>query len=219
MRIAALAMAAAATFALAGAASAVTITFEGAVGGNPADAYQEGDYIFQPNAASNDSKCAEGECLNEYRQGVITTMVKDGGGAFDLLGFYFVLVGNGSQTQGVQDITVKGTFADSSTKSLTFALNDLLSSFAPDSSVTGYDNPAATSILKNDGYVVSILNGLFNGVVKVDWTTNSQGVQSANARLDNVVVADPAPIPVPAAGWLLLGGLGALAAARRRRAA
>ena len=42
----------------------------------------------------------------------------------------------------------------------------------------------------------------------------------ANVRIDDVVTnAAPAPIPLPAAAWLLLGGIGTLAAVRRRRSA
>lgn len=144
-------------------------------------------------------------------------MTKDGGGVFDLLGFYFALIGNGTATQGVQDITVTGLFEDLSTISRTFSLNALLASFI-DTPVAGADDPGATAILKNDGYFVTIANGLFNNVVEVNWSTNSKGVKSANARLDNVLVSDPSPVPLPAAGWMLLAGIAAMGVMKRRKA-
>jgi hypothetical protein len=200
-----------------GGSNAATITFDDAVGGNPAGTYTEAGYVFQPNSASNDIKCYDGACLNEFRQGEITTMTKEDGGVFDLLGFYFALIGNGTATQGVQDITVTGLFEDLTSISRTFSLNALLSSFL-DTTVTGSDDPAATAILKNDGYFVTITNGLFNNVLSVNWSTNSEGVQSANARLDNVSVSDPSPVPLPAAGWMLLAGLGVMGMMQRRKA-
>lgn len=204
-------------------ANAATITFDDAVGGNPAGTYTEAGYLFTPNSATNDVKCFDAGCLKEFRQGEITIMTKDGGGVFDLLGFYFALIGNGTATQGVQDITVTGLFEDLSTISRTFSLNALLSSFI-DTTVVGSDDPAATAILKNDGYFVTIANGLFNNVLQVDWTTNSEDflaarvVQSASARLDNVSVADPSPVPLPAAAWMLLAGLAAMGFVQRRKA-
>jgi hypothetical protein len=211
-------IAAAAIVVSAGSAQAATITFDGALGGNPSGSYTEAGYVFTPNSGTNDVKCYEGTCLKEFRQGEITTMTKDGGGSFDLLGFYFALIGNGTQTQGVQDITVSGVFADMTMISRSFSLNALLNSFT-DTSVVGADVPSATAILKNDGYFVTLLSGLFNNVVQVEWATNSQGVQSASGRLDNVRVGDPSPVPVPAAGWLLLAGLGMMTVIQRRKAA
>ena len=198
--------------------NAATITFDDAVGGgNPAGTYTEAGYLFTPNSATNDVKCYDAGCLKEFKQGEITTMTKDGGGVFDLLGFYFALIGNGTASQGVQDITVTGLFENLTTISRTFSLNALLSSFI-DTSVTGADDPAATAILKNDGYFVTIANGLFSNVLSVNWSTNSEGVQSASARLDNVSVSDPSPVPLPAAGWLLLAGLASMGLMQRRKA-
>jgi hypothetical protein len=52
--------------------------------------------------------------------------------------------------------------------------------------------------------------------LSVTWTTVSGG--PANAEVDiEVSPAGVAPVPVPAAGLLLLGGLGGLAAMKRRR--
>lgn len=198
-------------------ADAATITFDGAVGGNPAGTYAEAGYLFTPNSGTNDVKCYDAGCLKEFRQGEITTMTKDGGGVFDLLGFYFALIGNGTATEGVQDITVTGLFEDLTSISRTFSLNALLSSFI-NPTVAGADDPGATAILKNDGYFVTIANGLFNNVTQVHWTTNSEGVQSASARLDNVSVADPSPVPLPATAWMLLAGLAAMGLMQRRKA-
>lgn len=55
---------------------------------------------------------------------------------------------------------------------------------------------------------------LFKDVSEVFFRTANKG----SARVDDIV-ADTAPIPVPAAGFLLIGALGGLAALRRRRRA
>ncbi len=56
---------------------------------------------------------------------------------------------------------------------------------------------------------------LFENVSGVTFSTANGG----NVRLDDLMVSAPAPVPLPAAAWLLVGGLGALGAAARRRGA
>lgn len=56
------------------------------------------------------------------------------------------------------------------------------------------------------------------GSIFRDGTT--PGTQNARPRLDlRMGTAEMAPIPLPAAGWMLLAGIGGLAAARRARKA
>ena len=54
----------------------------------------------------------------------------------------------------------------------------------------------------------------------ITWGTGSRdnvGPVVTNVRLD-ISAQGPAPVPLPAAGWLLLAGLGGLAALKRKRA-
>ena len=56
----------------------------------------------------------------------------------------------------------------------------------------------------------------FADVSSVLFTTGGGG----NVRIDNLsATPTPAPVPLPAAAWLLLAGIGTLAAVRRRSAA
>jgi len=67
------------------------------------------------------------------------------------------------------------------------------------------------NILGNNGFPMSAATstGLFTVTL-----TASQGGQ---AVLSNTIHVNVAPIPLPAAGWLLLSGIGALGFAARRR--
>lgn len=53
---------------------------------------------------------------------------------------------------------------------------------------------------------------IFTGISYLTLSTGAGG----NVRFDDIL-ANPAPVPLPAAGLLLLGGLGVLGAVRRRR--
>lgn len=82
-------------------------------------------------------------------------------------------------------------------------------------SALGYGNLTLTvgvgGILKNTSY--SLMNLLFADVAAVTFSSTSGGT----VRIDNIVAT--AAVPVPAAGFLLLAGLGGLAALRRRKLA
>jgi hypothetical protein len=81
-------------------------------------------------------------------------------------------------------------------------------------SALGYGDLTLTvgvgGILKNTSY--SMMNLLFADVEAVTFRSTSGGT----VRIDNISVAIAA-VPIPAAGFLLLAGLGGLAAMRRRK--
>ncbi|MDB5661592.1 MAG: sorting protein [Cypionkella sp.] len=66
----------------------------------------------------------------------------------------------------------------------------------------------------NDGNFYNLLgNALFTDVEWVTFTNSGKG----NVRVDDI--GTPAAVPLPAAGWLMIAGLGGLAALRRKRKA
>lgn len=197
-------------------ASAATITFDdvdGVYTNGQNTSYISQGFLFTPARDLGDTKCATGRCLQELNgQGVnlITTMTRLDNAEFDLGGFFFSLVGNG--TDANNNITVTG-FAGLVSRSLTFTINTLQTLNNPNASVAFAEcvgNEVDDGFIrKNCGYTVSF-NGFFDDVDKVVWTA---GV-SAETRLDDIVVGE---VPLPAAGWLLIAGLGGLAAMRRRK--
>ena len=230
--------------AAAGTAGAVTINFDGGGGvstdgslnglystGKPPTTYTAGDYFFTPAKDSNDTKCASGRCLieeNGHGINLITVMTRLDKAAFDLKGFYFALLGNGTDKDN--NITVTGVNG-AVTKTLSFAINTLFTANSPFATVA-FDQCVGGGtddghIRKQCGYKVSF-GDFFDNMKSITWTA---GV-SAQTRLDCVVAgaagttgkagscyAAAAAVPLPAAGFLLVGALGALAALRRRRRA
>lgn len=64
----------------------------------------------------------------------------------------------------------------------------------------------------NNGFTIDFA-GLFDNVSSITFST----VNGGNVRIDDLD-ATPAPVPVPAAIWMLLAGMGGIAAVRRKRA-
>ncbi len=65
-------------------------------------------------------------------------------------------------------------------------------------------------------YHTLVFGDAFANVSSILFSTGGGG----NVRIDDLTAApSPAPVPLPAAAWLLVGGIGALAAVRRRRPA
>ena len=189
---------------------AATIGFDDVLGGNPNGSYVEDGYSFTPNSGTN-GQCpvsADAPCVKELKQGVITTMERVGGGLFDLLGFDFLLVGNGNNNGS---IIVTG-FLDPA-KVFEIKFGDSLGVFANYTLAT-VAGGLVGDVDFNEGYRVVFNSTFFAGLTKAEFTTVSDASGDAQARIDNVVT--PAEVPLPAAGWLLIAGLGGLVSMRRK---
>ena len=73
-------------------------------------------------------------------------------------------------------------------------------------------------IAKKINYM-ALFDSSFAGIDTFRITSDKVDKKSANLRVDSIAGSVPAAVPVPAAGLLLLGALGGLAALRRRRTA
>ena len=162
----------------------------------------------------------------------LSTVAPNYGDAFNLDFFYFLLTGNGAASSNL--LTVTGTFANNSTVSATFALNASTGATATGANVvfaSDYDgnnnNTPDGTIQKNVGFWVD-LDDRWHGIVSAKWTSGS----TAQVRLDCVGANESglgsasgckpstmSPVPLPAAGWMLLAGLGGMVAMRRRKKA
>ena len=133
-----------------------------------------------------------------------------------------VVVGEGYTDGG--DVNPLGTATE---------LDDYLAIYLADEiyefgdAATQYEGPIEEQV----GYFVVVLGGFFDGIDLFRWDASD----GANNRVDCVAVSTggtelslsdfqscavaplpPNPIPLPAAGWFLLAGLGGLAALRKR---
>lgn len=89
------------------------------------------------------------------------------------------------------------------------------------------DNTASDQAFEIDGfqYILEITGFIRNGVAFSEFWTRENRSNSAILRARFTLVGpsgggggeEPSPVPLPAAGWMMLAGLGALGAARARR--
>jgi hypothetical protein len=148
---------------------------------------------------------------------------------FDLLGFWFALQGQGNTP--TKDVTLYGFQGDTITKTLVFSIDKLFATLLGEGaslvggigdSGTGQDpdeDCLDTKICDGVGYAVT-LEG-WTDLTRVLWDVEQEGNSSLDTiRLSRDGDTPPPPvIPLPAAGWLLIAGLGGLAAVKRRKRA
>ncbi|WP_227257988.1 VPLPA-CTERM sorting domain-containing protein [Kangsaoukella pontilimi] len=230
----------------AGAASAATYTIEDFGEKKPDDPYVSQGYIYDPANGVN-GQCYDKEtwCLKEAgTQDFLTTIdtTPEDNVLFSLLGFYVNLDGVGSQEGEGDDAIVNYLRITDNTDEgdvLTLGLNiDYKNDTDYNSLVSIFtveETPEEVSFLdkRSEGFWVIIESG-FTDVTKLTF----EALGSANVRIDCMALAQggdhgfegvssistcapsmppPPEIPLPAAGWLLIGGLGGLAAMKRRK--
>ncbi|MDG4647585.1 VPLPA-CTERM sorting domain-containing protein [Roseibacterium sp. SDUM158017] len=202
---------------LAGPASAALITFDTVLGGNPHGTYVEDGFAFTPNSGTNSVKCYSGQCLQELQQGEITTMTRVDGLDFTLESFFFDLSGN---TQNADNsVKIEGFLDGSSTSVFEFMVGGQYGAgLTYGSQVTIRDeagnvvtDPLAFSTGDGDGYF-AFFDPAIGPFTRLVFSSDAEG----QTRIDNI---NASPVPLPAAGWMLFGALGGLAALRRRRKA
>ena len=135
-----------------------------------------------------------------------TILIKNATALFDILSATFRFNGEGSGN----GILFEGLLGGSVVGSASFLIG--ASSGFGDASLSIGSVP----IKKKVDYK-ALFNSNFAGIDTFRITSSKDGKKSANVRVDDIAGSVPAPVPVPAAGFLLLGALGGLAALRRRR--
>jgi hypothetical protein len=204
-------------------AQATTITIDFDSGTLAGGVYTQGIFQATPVNIQNSTQCATGACTQEaVGQGLITTLTRTDGLAFDLDGFYFALEGNGQGA--LNDVTITDTSPGGST-SFNYKMGDKDTNGHLSYYLGVALNPFVDVIDKSTGangpFYVANYSTEFDGVTSITW----YGGSTAKTRIDNFVVTyedpnsgpGPSPVPLPAGGILLLTGLAGLGAAARRR--
>lgn len=166
------------------------------------DAQPQGGGIYSEDGLSfDDIRIVNGNCdassgagCGAFNDHEISVLTKVGGGEFTVTSFWYQLLGLG----------IGGRFPVTNTFTVSSNLGGILSFAA---NVVGHND---------GGHVVDLsLQTLFQNVTWLTFRTYRGG----NVRLDDLAIAEPSPVPLPAAGLLLLAGLGGLATLRRRKTA
>jgi hypothetical protein len=171
-------------------AGATTITFTGANGGDSVG-YSEAGLMFDDariTSGNCDGSVSGKACMALNKNEVSTLTSQTLGGLFTLTSFWFKLLGASPAELSVE-----------SSKGGLLILTE---------AVYGKNN---------DGNVFDLIgNALFEDVSWVTFTDSGRG----NARVDDIALlsAPPAPVPLPAAGLLLVAAIGGLTALRRKKA-
>lgn len=239
------AVAAAAVFGASAAGAATVLESFNDFPNGPSDSYTSQGFTYTPTKTTN-GQCFESLCLQEYSQpdGVITTITRaEEPEEFDFLGFYLNFNGL-TETDAYNFLTI--TDDEDPSVEIGFNLVDDFDTIF--SGITGYQvwlvditGPTTTisSLLGTDGFSKEA-NGFFialgdafldvtsirffsegQGTLRIDcaYYNVGDGGSFSSEELTGCTPSEPPVIPVPAAGWLLLAGLGGFAAMRRFKAA
>lgn len=205
-------------------ASALTVEDFGTT--KPGDPYLSQGYKYTPTYPTH-GQCYGGWCLQEKNNvPEITNITTDpAGGIFNFLGFWVNANGKGQEQSSFLKIASNaGTTVELVVNKL---YTDTFRIFAGDGSGTETGKITHDS---NGYFVLFDPQTLFKGVTSIQLSA----LNSAQLRLDCVLLGtgdeaasgvgsfggctpDVPPIPLPAAGWLLLGAFGGLATVHRRR--
>ncbi len=180
--------------------------------------YVENGYQFDPTSfqAGNCSPFpdAPDPCIKEVQQtGVVSTMTTVSGNNFSLFGFYFDLQGTGGRDP-INQLLVTTNKTGSSP--IIFQVDEPAPAGAQLYENYTFSGGMLTgdlyngNIVNNDSYYVMLDIPELQDVEFVTFST----FQAQNLRIDDILAAE---IPLPAAGWLMIAGLGGLAALRRKK--
>jgi hypothetical protein len=199
------------------------------------------NFFFKPVNFSNSANCYSGNCLLEFggnnaQTGFITTMIKPESpwttnpndlvkSAFTLNSFFFDLQGTTSNASNFLEVEgFDATGIAIAGAKVTFKIGDKPNAnpSAPQVALAHDSNNQNTqlypgtllgvndAIAAGPGYFV-FLGDLFKDVYSVNFTAKGPG----NTRIDDIRVSY---VPLPAAAWLMLAGLGGLGLMSRRKA-
>lgn len=230
-------------------ANAATILFDFEDANNGAGTYYSQGYVFDPINLNSSQHCADDggtplHCFLEVTNGTPTalyagnevpntttqnpndTMPSATNTFFDLLGFYF-------NFQGTAPNSLK-LYTQAGSNTLPYTTIALGASYTGTGDFAIYSadsTPYTGELLQNTGYFVIFNNNLFDDIK----TFSFNAVEDKQIRIDCVVISDTndnigiggfgncsgdlPQVPVPAAGFLLIGALGGLVGLRRFRKA
>lgn len=178
-------------------ASAAVIDFDNATLGTHTNYVEDGFSFDKVRVVRAYCQGTPKNCGSE-NQFIDSTLARVGGGLFDLTSMWISLV---AQTP-ITLVTDRG--------SASFGVGSVFGN---------------QTIEINKGHVLDFsASGIFDNIrflkiVDATLGTPGTGVFKGNLRFDDITLAEVAPVPLPAAGILLLAGLGGLAMVRRRRQA
>ncbi len=224
------------------AATIITHDFDDASNGQ--SSYTKDGYTYAPTNYNSSSSCytavvvgpGNGSCFLEVTNGTPTSLTRSSN-AFDLLAFYFNFQGTAPNTLDLYGFTsgilnVPDTTTPNWSVTTTIALGSSYDGtgdftiYEEDDFITAY----TSDLKKGDGYFALFNSNFFDGVTQFVWeaaenkqirvdcvSTSTDGANITASQLGGCTGATTAPVPLPAAGFLLIGALGGLGVAVRRR--